>query len=100
MFVAELFTIVKNLKISNSKFPGGLVFKDVALSILWHWFNSRPRNFHMPQEQPKTNKVNKYKNFKIIKFKLIKVEIRIVVSKDWGVTETGTYWAKGPMVQL
>ena len=29
------------------EFPGGLAANDLALSLLWLWFNLWPRNFHM-----------------------------------------------------
>ena len=42
-------------------FPGGLVAKDLALSLLWHRFNPWPGNFRMPQAWPKqTNKKHLY----------------------------------------
>ena len=43
-------------------FPGGLAFKDLALSLLWlgsllwHSFDPWPRNFHMLQAEPKKKK--------------------------------------------
>lgn len=42
-----------NLKSIVLEFPGGLVAKDLVLSLLWHEFNPWPRNFCMPQVQPK-----------------------------------------------
>ena len=44
------------------EFPGSLVVKDLALSLLWfglllwHGFDPWPRNFHMPWERPKKKK--------------------------------------------
>ena len=38
------------------EFPGGLAVKDSALSLPWLRFNPWPRNFHMPQVQPKKKK--------------------------------------------
>ena len=35
-------------KIEIREFPGGLVVKDLALSLLWLGFHPWPRNFHMP----------------------------------------------------
>ena len=35
------------------EFPGGLVVKDSALSLLWLRFDSWPGNFLMPWVQPK-----------------------------------------------
>ena len=37
-------------------FPGGLVVKDLALSLLWLRLDPWPRNFCMPQVQPKNKK--------------------------------------------
>jgi len=30
------------------EFPGGLVAKNMVLSLLWHGFNPWPRNLHIP----------------------------------------------------
>ena len=54
----------KNLKKKKKgrndwEFPGGLVFKDRALLLLWLRFDPWPRNFHMPPVHPKINKGRK-----------------------------------------
>lgn len=41
-----------NKKLSILEFPGGLVIKDPALSLLWLGFSLWPRNFWMPWVQP------------------------------------------------
>ena len=51
-------------KKAGLEFPGGLADKDSALSLLWLRFNSWPRNFHMPQTQPKKKKKKKGKKEK------------------------------------
>ena len=38
------------------EFPCGLVVKDPALSLLWHRFEPRPRNFYVLWAQPKKKK--------------------------------------------
>ena len=40
-------------KMGVKEFPGGLLVKDLALSLLGHTFNLWPGNFHMRQVQPK-----------------------------------------------
>ena len=40
----------------NEDFPGGLMVKDSALSLLWLRFDPWPGNFGMPQIEPKINK--------------------------------------------
>lgn len=38
------------------EFPGGLLIKDLVLSLLEFRFSPCPGNFHMPQEWPKRKK--------------------------------------------
>ena len=47
----------------SQEFPGGLVVKDPALSLLWRRFDPWPGNFHMLQLQPKP-KMNSFTHFK------------------------------------
>lgn len=35
---------------------GGLAVKDLTFSLLWHRFDTWPRNFYMLQEWPKTKR--------------------------------------------
>ena len=42
---------------TNEEFPSDLVVKKLALSLTWHRFNPWPRNFFMPQVQPKKKKL-------------------------------------------
>lgn len=32
--------------------------KDLTLTVLWHWFDPRPKNIHVPWAQAKTNEEN------------------------------------------
>ena len=43
------------------EFPGGLAVKDLALSLLWLWFNSWPGNFHIPWVQHRPPKKSSLK---------------------------------------
>ena len=52
--VAELI-----FEIVVQEFPGGLVVKDLALSLLWLRFDPWPRNFCMLQAQSEKTKQNK-----------------------------------------
>lgn len=40
----------------KSRFKGGLVVKDMSLSLLWLGFSRRPRNFCVWWAWPQTNK--------------------------------------------
>ena len=44
------------LRRTFTEFPGGLVLKDPALSLLWRRFDPWPRNFCMPQARSKRKK--------------------------------------------
>ena len=46
-------------KMGVKEFPGGLLVKDLALSLLWRRFNPWPRNFCMPLAWPKKKKKKK-----------------------------------------
>ena len=50
--------LLSEIKTELEEFPGGLVAKDLALSLLLLWLRFDPwaRNFHMLQVQPKINK--------------------------------------------
>ena len=50
---SEFWTIWMYYFNINEEFPGGLVVKDLALSLLWLGFDAWPRNFHMLQVRPK-----------------------------------------------
>ena len=54
----EVTKDIKKLYIffKNEEFPGNLAVKDLVLSLLWHGFYLRPRNFCMPGAQPKKKK--------------------------------------------
>ena len=47
-----------------AEFPGGLVVKDLALSLLWRGFDPWPGNFLMPWGWPKESKKERKKERK------------------------------------
>ena len=73
------------LKRQKAKVPGGLVVKDLALSLLWLqsllWLglNPWPRNFHMPRVQqihPPPKKTQIVKSWKQSKFPSVDKRIK------------------------
>ena len=42
------FNFLKMGELVLHEFPGGLMIKVPALSLVWHTFDSWPGNFHMP----------------------------------------------------
>ena len=47
---------------TDQEFPGGLTVRELALSLLWHRFDSWPGNFHTLQVCLKNKTKQKYTN--------------------------------------
>lgn len=75
-----------DLKKIIKEFPGSLMVKDLALSILWLRFRSWPKNSHMPWARQK--KISKYRLRTTIsspfRYRIIREKNLLVISRWTG----------------